>query len=206
MADSGGVTSEVSRGKRLPKTLASWVVIALWLPYIALNTMFPGPLLTYTLGLALALLGLTLLWLAGVPVRASYVLLAPLSRQGALLLFVLMLALPAAFIAGRLQPWRPLDDLVYAPASALAQELYFRAGLLVALTTVFHSRKSAALVAQGVLFGVWHLRAFAVVPLAPALGVILATTIAGLIWGREAQRDGTMIYTAAQHTLFLILF
>jgi membrane protease YdiL (CAAX protease family) len=206
MAGGDGLASKMSGGKRLSKTLASWLVIALWPPYVALNTIFPGPLMTYALGLALALLGLTMLWLAGVPLRAIYVRLAPLSPQGALLLLVLMLALPAAFIAGRLQPWNTLDNLVYAPASALAQELYFRAGLLVALTTVFRGRQFVALVAQGVLFGLWHIRAFAVVPLASAIGVILATTIAGLIWGREAQRDGTMIYAAAQHTLFLILF
>jgi hypothetical protein len=44
--------------------LAAWAVIALWLPYAALNTIFPGPHLTYTLGLALAALGLALLRLA----------------------------------------------------------------------------------------------------------------------------------------------
>jgi hypothetical protein len=49
---------------RLPARLAAWAVIALWLPYAALNTIFPGPHLTYALGLALAALGLALLWLA----------------------------------------------------------------------------------------------------------------------------------------------
>jgi CAAX prenyl protease-like protein len=205
MTGGDGPAGKTSGGKRLSKALAAWLVIALWPPYVALNAIFPGPPMTYTLGLALALLGLMILWLAGMPLRACYVRRAPLSRQGALLLLVLMVVVPSALLAGRLQPWRPLDDLVYAPASALAQELYFRAGLLIALSTVFHGRQNVALVTQSVLFGLWHLRAFTVVPPAPAIGIILATTIAGLIWGRETQRDGTMIYAAAQHTFFLIL-
>jgi membrane protease YdiL (CAAX protease family) len=188
----------------LPKTLTAWVVIALWLPYVALNAIFPGPQLTYALGLALAALGLALLGLGGVPLRDCFVRLAPLSRQGALLL-VLMVVLPVALLAGRLQPWRPLDDVVYAPASALAQELYFRAGLLVALAIVCRGRKRITLVLQSALFGLWHIRAFAAVPLVPATGIILATTGAGLLWGLQVQRDRTMVYAAAQHALFLAL-
>ncbi len=190
---------------RLPKVAAAWAVIALWLPYALLNSLFPGPRLTYALGLALAVLGLALLGLAGVPPRDCFVRLAPLSRQGALLLLVLMPVLPAALLAGRIQPWSPLDDLIYAPASALAQELYFRAGLLTALGVVFRGRKYIALVAQSALFGLWHFRAFMAVPLLPAVGVILATAFAGLLWGLQAQRDRTMVYAAAQHALFLAL-
>lgn len=196
---------DTERGAHLPKTVAAWGVIALWLPYAALNTIFPGPVVTYGLGMALAILGVALLRLSGVSLREGFVRLAPLSRQGAMLLLVLLPVLPVAWIAGRLQPWSPLDDLVYAPASAVAQELYFRASLLIALTLVLRGRKHAALLLQAVLFGLWHLRAFVTVPLAPAAGIILATTVAGAVWGLQTRRDGTMVYAAAQHALFLAL-
>jgi hypothetical protein len=195
----------MGRPVRLPRLLAAWAVIALWLPYVALNMIFPGPQITYLLGLALAALGVLLLRLSGMSLGECYARVGPLSRQGALLLLPVLVALTAALIVGRLQPWRPLDDLVYAPMSALAQELYFRGGLLVALATVCRGRKRVALAAQGALFGLWHLRAFTAVPLLPAAGIIVATTIAGLLWGLQTQRDRTMLYAAAEHALILAL-
>lgn len=190
---------------RLPRVMAAWMVIALWIPYVALNTYFPGPALTYALGMALATAGLGLLYVAGISPRKCYVCLGQLSWRGALMLLPLMVVLPAAMLAGRLQPWSSLDYLVYAPASALAQELYFRAGLLAALTIVCRGRKHIALLLHAALFGLWHLRAFMTVPLLPAVGIILATTLAGLLWGLQAQRDRTILYTATQHALLLAL-
>jgi hypothetical protein len=191
---------------RLPRQLAAWAVIALWLPYVALNLIFSGPQITYLLGLALAALGLFLLRLSGVSLGECYVRVGPLSRQGALLLLLpVLVVVPAALFVGRLQPWHPLDDLVYAPVSALAQELYFRGGLLVALATVCRGRKRMALAADGALFGLWHLRAFTAVPILPAAGVIVVTTIAGLLWGLQVQRDRTILYAAAEHALILAL-
>lgn len=202
---SQGQVTGVSSTVRLPKRVGAWAVIALWLPYAALNTLFPGPLVMYAGGLVLALGGLGLLSLAGISPRECFVRLGMLSWWGVLLLLPLMVVLPAAMLAGRLQPWSPVEYLIYAPASALAQELYFRAGLLAALTIVCHGRKHIALLLQAALFGLWHLRAFMVVPMLPAIGIILATTLAGLLWGLQAQRDRTILYTTAQHGLFLAL-
>jgi hypothetical protein len=195
----------MGRPVRLPRPFAAWSVIALWLPYAALNTIFPGPHVTYPLGLALAALGLLILRLSGLSLAECYVRVGTLSWRGALLLLLVLVILPAALLAGRIQPWRPLDGLVYAPVSALAQELYFRGGLLVALATVCRGRKRFALATQSALFGLWHLRAFLAVPVLPAAGIIVATAIAGLLWGLQAQRDRTMLYSAAEHTLILAL-
>src|SRR5215813_6714424 len=46
------------RATRLPDALAAWSVVGLAAPYILLNTLFPGPTLTYILGMALALLAM----------------------------------------------------------------------------------------------------------------------------------------------------
>ncbi|HKB46163.1 MAG TPA: hypothetical protein VKC57_00595, partial [Ktedonobacterales bacterium] len=118
-------------------TPAVWIVIALWAPYALVNTLFPGPLLTYSLGLLIALVALGLLWSAGVSPRACFLALAPPSRQGLVLLALLSTFIPTALLLGRGQPFNWLDDLVYAPASALGQELYFRSALLVALGMVW---------------------------------------------------------------------
>src|SRR5205823_4423534 len=54
---------------RLSLRAAAGIVLALWVPYAALNAVFPGPRLTYGLGLLIAALALGALRLAGVPPR-----------------------------------------------------------------------------------------------------------------------------------------
>src|SRR5262249_37226871 len=110
----------------LHHTWAPWLVLALWAPYAALNTLFPGPLLTYALGLLLAALALGVLLRSGESPQALYLRLALPSRLGVLILVLLLLVfIPGALLAGRGQAFSALDALVFAPASALGQELYF---------------------------------------------------------------------------------
>lgn len=45
--------SDTKGGIRLHKTWARWTVVAPWLPYTTLNTIFPGLVAMYELGLAL---------------------------------------------------------------------------------------------------------------------------------------------------------
>ena len=111
--------------------------------------------------------------------------------------------IPAALLAGRGQPFSALDDLVYAPASALGQELYFRAALLVALARLCAGRPRLAVVAQAALFALWHVRALLVVAPLPAFGALLLTFVAGLLWGAQVSRDRTVLWTVAEHALFL---
>lgn len=186
-------------------TPAAWGVVALWIPYTLLNTVFPGPGLTYALGLALAALALGLLWLGGLPPRACFLRLAPLSWVGAVMLGAMMLFIPAALLAGRGQPLDWLDDAVYAPASALGQELFFRSALLAALLQLCRGRKKAALLFQAGAFALWHVRAFQVVEIGPAAGVLVIAFAAGMLWGAQVLRDRTVLYAIAQHTLFLIV-
>jgi hypothetical protein len=189
---------------RLPVSLAAGVVIALVVPYTMLNFFFPGPVLTYALGLGLALIALGALWLAGLPPKASRVRLAPLSRRGGLVLAVLLLYLPGAVWLRAGRPWDWLDALVFAPASALGQELYFRGALLTALGSIGAVRGWRAVALQALAFGVWHLRAFRVVAPGLALVVLGGTCVVGALWGWQTRRDGTLVYALAQHTAFLI--
>jgi hypothetical protein len=201
-------TDVPAHGLRLPFPIAAAVVLALAAPYVVLNTAFPGPVLTYAGGFVVAGAALGALWLAGLPPWRCFVRIALASRQGAFVLALLSLFIPAVLLAGRGQPLSPLDDLVYAPASALGQELYFRAALLTVLLRLSHGRPLLArltLPLSALLFALWHLRAFRVVAPAPALAVLFITFIAGMFWAWQARRDGTMLYTFAQHTLFLIV-
>ena len=186
-------------------TPAVWIVIALWAPYALLNTLVPGPLLSYGLGLLIAVVALGLLWSAGISPRACFLSLAPPSRQGLVLLALLSVFVPAVLLLGRGQPFSWRDDLVYAPASALGQELYFRSALLVALGMVWRGDARLALAGQALAFALWHVRALRVAPLAPAVGVLVVTFVAGLLWGVQVRRDRTVLYAVLQHALFLAI-
>ena len=196
----------MSKGpRRLPVTLAAAIVVSLWVPYTLLNTIYPGPNVTYALGLALTGLGLGALWLAGIPAQDCFVRLAGVSRQGAVALGVLSVYIPLVLLAGYGRPWNWVADLVYAPASAIAQELYFRAALLSALTILTPKQPRAGVMLQALMYALWHARAFEVVPVAPALVVLAGTFVAGALWGWQVRHDRTVIYAALQHTLFLIV-
>jgi membrane protease YdiL (CAAX protease family) len=190
---------------RLPIPVAAWIVVGLAAPYTLLNTLFPGPLLTYTLGMAIALLAVGALALAGIAPRELGVRLAPLSHEGAAVLALMLLFIPGAALAGRIQPLDWLDDLVYAPTSALAQELYFRGALLAALSRLSRGDARLAITVQAGIFALWHLRAFAVATIPQAVGVLALSLLAGLLWGWQVRRDGTILYSFLEHTLFLIV-
>src|SRR5262245_30033293 len=195
-----------AQAKRLEHSpVAAWLVVALWVPYSALNTLFPGPALTYTLALLLAALALGLLLRSGDSAQTLSLQVAPPSRFGLLILLLMLVFVPGALLAGRVQPFSVLDDLVYAPISALSQELYFRAALLVALSRLGLGRARLAIVAQAALFALWHARAFLVVAPLLALGALLLTLVAGLLWGTQVSRDRTILWSFAEHTLFLMV-
>lgn len=208
-AESPSAVTSAFDPPRRHVSLAAWIVVGLAAPYILLNTLFPGAARTYALGMALALVAASVLMLAGVTRHELLLRFAVPSRVGARLLALLLVFIPGALFVGRGQPPDTLNDLVYAPASAIAQELYFRSALLFALTHVLRSKSMdavrLALALQAGLFAVWHLRAFEVTTPLPALAVLLLACVAGLAWGAEAQRDRTLVWCALEHTLFLIV-
>jgi membrane protease YdiL (CAAX protease family) len=100
--------------------------------------------------------------------------------------------------------WSWLPALLYAPASGIAQELYFRSSLLPALERALPGRPAAALFAHAAVFVGFHYRTFAAVPsLPPAILVATVLFLAGCAWGWQVQRDGTVLWAMIQHSLFL---
>jgi hypothetical protein len=102
--------------------------------------------------------------------------------------------------------WHWLPALVYAPASGIAQELYFRAALLPGLEQVFDNRKTTALIIHSALFVGFHYRTFQAIPSLP-MGLVIAAVLffAGCGWGWQVQRDRTVFWASLHHSIFLVL-
>ena len=180
-------------------------VVALWFPYILLNAIFPGPVPTYLLGVLLALLGIALATLGEVPPSRGYLQWARASRQGIVCCIGQLCLLLLVLALGRGASWDWREALVFAPLSALGQELYFRSALLGVLEGVFLRSAKTAVLLQALLFSIWHLRAFQVTTVPIALAILMAAFIAGCLWGWQVQKDRTVLYVTAQHALFLIV-
>ncbi len=191
---------DADQHRRFPR--AAQIVLALWVPYALLNTIYPGPALTYGLGLLNAGGALGVLWWGGLSPRCCFLRRRRLSARGVVLLALVSLFLPLALLAGRGQPFQALDALVYAPASAMGQELYFRAALLAVLLR-YPGGERRAVSQQALLFSLWHVRAFRVASPLAATSILLVVFAGGLLWGWQVSRDRTVLYAVVQHAVFL---
>jgi membrane protease YdiL (CAAX protease family) len=187
-----------------------WVALAAVLlldaAYTVLNTIAPGGPLAHLLAFVPGLLAIVTLGMAGLTTRQCYLHRASLSRQGLIVLAVMFLLLIPILFSGQWLGWDGPATLLYAPAGAIAQELFFRAALLPALLHTLKGRVSLAVALQAALFVTWHWRTFAAAPtLGADLAILLVLFLAGLGWGWQVQRDKTILWAILQHTLFLML-
>lgn len=184
-------------------------MILAWLAYTALNTVYPGDALTSLLAFIPGVVGIAALLAAGLTLEECYLRAAPVSRGG-IAAFAAMTALfiPSMLFTGRWAGWNWLAALVYAPASGIAQELFFRAALLPALLWAFRTSKhqtALALFATTGLFVVWHLRTFILAPIGGDIGTLVFTSLGGIVWGWQVQRDRTVLWAMAFHTGLLMI-
>lgn len=102
--------------------------------------------------------------------------------------------------------WQWLPGLVYAPASGIAQEIYFRASLLPALERAVHGKRAIAILLHAVIFVGYHYRTFCSIRSLP-ITILVATVLftAGCGWAWQVQRDRTVFWAIVQHSLFLML-
>jgi len=147
------------------------------------------------------------LFAAGLTRADTNLRLARLSWPGAATLAVVtVLLLPILGSSTSWNGWRWLPALVYAPASGIAQELYFRSSLLPVMERAFPGRKTVALLVHSVIFVGFHYPTFLALP-SIGLGLIVALVLfaAGCGWGWQVQRDRTVVWAMVQHSLFLVL-
>ncbi len=129
------------------------------------------------------------------------------SLKGIVALALVSLALAGPILTSAYVGFTPLAVFLLAPASAIAQELFFRAGLLPAMHRMFPGRPGAANLAHAALFGLWHVpRAMIFSPINPFLGALMlveVTGMAGFGWGWQVRHDGTIGWSTLHHWLLL---
>jgi membrane protease YdiL (CAAX protease family) len=174
--------------------------------YIALDVWQPAEPLLSILAFVPGLLGVAALTLAGFSREELRLQFRPLSRAGATALAVTtVLLLPILLSNSGFLGWRWLPALIWAPASGIAQELYFRGTLLPGLERAIGNRRWA-LLAHLPVFVLFHLRLYLALPSVPiALLCTLVLGAAGFSWGWQVQRDDTLVWAIAQHSVFLML-
>ena len=191
----------------VPFPLAIAITLAMGVVYTALDTLPPPEPVQSLLAFALGGISLITLAAAGLPRTELNLRLAPISRPGlGALGATTILLLPILGSSTGWTGWRWLPGLVYAPASGIAQELYFRSSMLPGLERVFGSRKTVALLVHSAIFVGFHFRTFKAIPSLPlALLVAAVLFMAGCGWGWQVQRDRTVAWAMLQHSLFLVL-
>ncbi len=192
---------------RIPFNTALAVTLAMAAVYTALDMLqLPESvfaLLAFIPG-AISLIALTTAGLsrAELNLRLAWISLPGLAALAATSILLLPILGSSTVWLG----WRWVAALVYAPASGIAQKLYFRSALLPGLEHAFNRHRTLSLFAHAAIFVGFHVRTFLALPSLPlALVVAAVLFVAGCGWGWQVQRDRMVIWSMLQHSLFLML-
>jgi hypothetical protein len=144
-------TSESLVGRPAKRRIAAAMVFCLWLAYTVLQTLAVMQRLSEpayaAIGFLPGILGVGVLLAAGISREECYLRIAPLSRRGlGVLAVVFFFALAAILPAGVWRGWDWVAAFVYAPASGVSQELFFRSALMPATLATFSKRPTLALI------------------------------------------------------------
>jgi len=203
-------SADVSR-RGISRTAALVVVLLLWAAYTTLQTLFVTGDISETWSAILAFLpgviGVAVLLAAGRSRADLFLRIAPLSRGGLVVLIVIaVVGLAVVVPFGTWQGWNWTAALLYAPASGVSQELFFRAALLPALLWVLKQRPRLALILHAVLFGLWHIGPFFVgAPIWAGVAVVMVPLLCGVGWGWQVQHDRTVLWAMVQHSLIWVI-
>lgn len=205
--------STTSEPLRRPISLgiAVGVVIFLWLAYTTLQTLFVmqylGETLSAILGFVPGFLGVGVLVAAGLSYGDCYLRVALLSWKGsAVLVAVFVFALAAILPFGVWKGWNWIAALVYAPASGISQEMFFRAALLPAIRAMLKNQPTLALLLHSILFGLWHIGSlFLGAPTGAVIAIMLVPFLSGIGWGWQVQHDRTVVWAMVQHSLIWVI-
>jgi membrane protease YdiL (CAAX protease family) len=196
---------------RIKTALAVVFVILLWLAYTVLQTLSvmgivdetPAAILSFVPGV----IGVGVLLGAGLSTEDCYLRFQRLSWRGLwVLVAVMAFALAAILPVSVWQAWSWRAALIYAPASGVSQELFFRSALLPAMGLIVKDRRRAALVLHAVLFGLWHIGPlFVGAPIWAVIAVILVPFLSGLGWAWQVQHDRTVVWAMIQHSAIWVI-
>ncbi|MDL1943602.1 CPBP family intramembrane metalloprotease [Chloroflexi bacterium CFX2] len=201
-------SSRVPFSHRPPLTLrsATWIILLLWLVYTILYTLHPSDAPAVFLEFVPGVLAVAALLAAGISRQECYLRIAPISRTGLKLLAVSFLFVPIILLTGHWRGWNGPSVLVYALASGISQELFFRAALLPLLLAKFKSKPFLAISIHSLFFALWHApKAYMTAPLGGLIGVVAVTFINGLLWARQVERDRTVVWLMGYHSILLFI-
>jgi hypothetical protein len=182
-------------------------VLALWLAYTAIYTLpipeVPASILHLLPGIA----AVSILRRAGFSWRECYLRANPISAKGVATLCLVTVAIAGPLLTSAHVGFRLLAVLLLAPASAAAQELFFRSALLPTFLRALPGRPAMANSLQAILFALWHVpKAFIYSPIDPFLGALMlgsVTLLGGFGWGWQVRQDETIVWSTAHHWLLL---
>ena len=190
------------------KKAALGIILLLWVVYTVVYSLHPSDPLAVLLEIIPGILAICALSMAGFKREAYYLRFAPISKTGIIFLVASLISLPIMIPSGRWIGWDWTAALIYAPASAIAQELFFRSALLPGLMAVTTKKGPIfALWLHSTLFALWHVpKAYlGGAPLGGIIGVIVVTFLCGTLWGNQVQRDRTIIWATGVHFLILVI-
>jgi len=184
------------------------VVLAAWLAFSVLFALYlPEPWASMA-GFLPGVIGVGALLMSGASRQACYLRFNWPSRAGMIVLAALFIPMVPVVLVGFAQAgwsgWDWMATLVYAPASGIAQELYFRSALLPALEATLR-RRFLALVVSSILFSLFHAGMFTVAPVGAALSALIVTFVVGIGWGWQVQRDQTVIWAMIHHSILQMI-
>lgn len=197
--------------KSIDQRIAFPAIILLWVCYTTIQTLNVTGYITEPWSAILSfvpgVLGVGVLKMAGFTWKGLFLRIAPLSWKGfAVLAGIFVFALAAILPFGKWQGWSWAAALVYAPASGISQELFFRSALLPASLFIFKGRPYLALILQAAFFGLWHIGPFFLgAPVWIVFAVMLVPFVSGIGWGWQVMHDRTVLWAVIQHTLIWVV-
>ena len=191
----------------IPFVVALFITLIMGIAITVLDVLQPTEPILFILAFIPGIISIAALSASGLSRAELNLRFTCISLPGLLVLAAItVLLLPILGSSTGWTGWQWLPGLIYAPASGIAQEIYFRASLLPALERAVHGKRVIAILLHAVIFVGYHFRTFRSVlslPIAILVAAVLFT--AGCGWAWQVQRDRTVFWAIGQHSLFLIL-
>lgn len=187
---------------------AVMIVLILWLAYSVMFGLYLSEPWASLLGFLPGLVGIAVLSLAGFTRAACYLDYKMISGWGLFILMILFVPMiPVGWVGYTEAGWSAWDwktILLYAPASGIAQELYFRSTLLPVLEKSL-GRRYLGWIGSSILFSLFHAGMFKVAPIEVAISALVVTFVIGMGWGWQVQRDRTVVWAMLHHSLLQMI-
>lgn len=194
-------------GKTISMHGSSIIVLVLWGCYSTFQIIFLDQPFVDLIGLLVGILAILALIYSGLSCNDCYLRFSPISKKGVVLyLAIFFLWIGIVVPTGGKPQWDWRSTLILAPATSIAQEIFFRSALLPALLQCLKGKFGWALLIHSILFAIWHMGVFTTnAPPAAATAVILVPFLISFAWGWQVHRDRTVFWAILHHTSLQIV-